>query len=107
VAEAIEAKLIVIATQSGNTASVESQSRSRIPTLGVSQSQETLRRMNLLWGIKPLRSKHLDGTPAFIDEVCQWGRQQGNLQSGDRVVFVTGRGVFDNASNLVVVHTVT
>ncbi|MFK8111485.1 MAG: pyruvate kinase [Rubripirellula sp.] len=106
VAESINAKLIVIATRSGNTAWVKSQSRSLIPTLGASESVATLRRMNLLWGIKPIRAKQLDDTSAFIDEICEWGRANAHLESGDHIVFVTGTGVVKKAHNLVVVHTV-
>lgn len=106
IAESIRAKLIVIATRSGNTAWVKSQSRSRIPTLGASESLETLRRMNLFWGIKPIRARQLDDTSAFIDEICRWGRRYAHLESGDHIVFVTGTGVVEKAHNLVIVHTV-
>ena len=106
IAESIRAKLIVIATRSGNTAWVKSQSRSRIPTLGASESTATLRRMNLLWGIKPIRARQLDDTSAFIDEMCRWGRRYAQLETGDLIVFVTGTGVVEKAHNLVVVHTV-
>ncbi|WP_442507875.1 pyruvate kinase [Novipirellula sp. SH528] len=106
IAEAIQAKLIVIGTHSGGTAWVKSKSRSRIPTLGASDSHDTLRRMNLLWGIKPIESSHLEHTPEFIDEICGWGRKNANLKSGDQIVFVTGSGVVKKAHNVVIVHTV-
>ncbi|MAI30230.1 MAG: pyruvate kinase [Planctomycetaceae bacterium TMED240] len=106
VAESIEAKLIVIATRSGNTAWVNSQSRSLIPTVGASESQATLRRMNLLWGIKPLASEHLEDTSIFIDQMCRWGHAHAHLRQNDHIVFVTGTGVVDKAHNLMVVHTV-
>ncbi|TWU26336.1 Pyruvate kinase [Novipirellula galeiformis] len=106
IAEAIRAKLIVIGTRSGGTAWVKSKSRSRIPTLGASNSHDTLRRMNLLWGIKPVEASHLDHTPEFIDEICLWGRENAHLQKGDQVVFVTGSGVVEKAHNVVIVHTV-
>jgi pyruvate kinase len=106
VAESIQAKLIVIATRSGNTAWVKSQSRSRIPTLAASDSITTLRQMNLLWGIKPIATEYIDDPSSFIDQICRWGRQHAELRSGDHVVFVTGTGVFEKAHNLVVVHTV-
>lgn len=106
IAEEIRAKLIVIATRSGNTAEVKSQSRSRIPTLAASDSLVTMRRMNLFWGIKPIGTDHMDDPSAFIDEICRWGRDNAHLQDGDQVVFVTGSGVFEKAHNLVVVHTV-
>ena len=106
VAETIEAKLIVIATRSGNTAWVNSQSRSLIPTVGASESRSTLRRMNLLWGIKPLESLQLENTSRFIDQMCRWGHEHTSLQKNDHIVFVTGTGVVDKAHNLMVVHTV-
>ncbi len=107
IADSIHAKLIVIATRSGNTAWVKSQSRSRIPTLAASDSMTTLRRMNLFWGIKPIATEFIDDPSSFIDEICRWGRKHAHLESGDHVVFVTGTGVFDKAHNLVVVHTVS
>ena len=106
IAESIKAKLIVIATRSGGTAWVKSNSRSRVPTLGASDSMETLRRMNLFWGIKPIFAKHLDHTPEFIDGICRWGRGNAHLQTGNQLVFVTGSGVVEKAHNLVIVHTV-
>ncbi|NNE00661.1 MAG: pyruvate kinase [Pirellulaceae bacterium] len=106
IAESIRAKLIVIATRSGGTAWVKSKSRSLVPTLGASDAPATLRRMNLLWGIKPFPATQLLDNPAFIDEVCRWGREHGYLQTGDLVVFVTGSGVVKKAHNQLLVHTV-
>ena len=106
IAESIQAKLIVIATRSGNTAWVKSQSRSRIPTVGASDSAETIRRMNLLWGIKPIRASQVENPFAFRSEICQWGREHAGIQDGDHIVFVTGTGVIEKAHNLIVVHTV-
>ncbi|TWU42040.1 pyruvate kinase [Novipirellula artificiosorum] len=106
IAESIDAKLIVIVTKSGDTAWVKSQSRSRVPTLGVSDSSATLRRMNLLWGIKPIRSDQFEHTTKFIDEICQWGRANMNLKAEDQVVLVTGTGVIKKAHNMLIVHTV-
>jgi pyruvate kinase len=106
IAESIDASLIVIATKSGGTAWVKSKSRSRIPTIGASDSDETLRRMNLFWGIKPL-AIHQMGAPAAIrEEISSWGKANGFLKKGDRIVFVGGTGIVEKAHNSVVVHTV-
>ncbi len=106
IAESIQAKLIVIATHSGGTALVKSNSRSRIPTIGASDNPIALRKMSLLWGIKPLHVAQLDDTTKLFDDISAWGRGNGFLASGDRIVFVTGSGVMQKAHNLVVVHTV-
>lgn len=106
VAESIGAKLVVIATRSGNTAWVKSQSRSIIPTLGVSESVSTLRRMNLMWGIKPFHVESVGDPADFIDAMSTWGKEHDLLSPGDRIVFMTGTKVIEKVHNSVVVHTV-
>lgn len=106
IAESINAKLIVIATKSGSTAWIKSKSRSLIPTLGASGSAKTLQRLNLLWGIKPIHTDHIDDSRKFRAEISAWGKANGHLQAGDRVVFVTGSGLLVKAHNMVLVHTV-
>lgn len=107
IAETINARLLIVVTRSGNTAWVKSKQRSLIPTLGVSDSEETLRRMNMFWGIKPLRVSQLDDIDKLYEEVCRWGCKNGKLSIGDRVVFVTGTGLMESAHNLVTIHKVT
>lgn len=106
IAESINAKLIVIATHSGGTAWVKSKSRSRIPTIGASDNPAALRRMSLLWGIKPLFLPEFDDTERLFDQISRWGCEMGLLTTGDNVVFVTGSGVIQKAHNVLVVHTV-
>jgi pyruvate kinase len=106
IAESIGAAMIVIATKSGGTASVKSKSRSRITTLGVSDCPETLRRINLFWGIKPFGVEQMGHPVDVRTEVCQWGKEVGCLKSGDRIVFVSGTGLIEKAHNSVVVHTI-
>ncbi|MFM8402756.1 MAG: pyruvate kinase, partial [Pirellula sp.] len=60
IAEAIQAKLVVVATRTGGTAWVKAKQRNYIPTLGVSDSEATLRRMCLFWGIMPHQVTQLD-----------------------------------------------
>ncbi|MCA9139634.1 MAG: pyruvate kinase [Planctomycetales bacterium] len=106
IAEAIGAAMIIIATKSGGTAWVKSKSRSLIPTLGVSDCQATLRRINLFWGIKPIAVSQMTHPAAIRTEICDWAKEQGYLKKGDRIVFVSGSGVVEKAHNSVVVHTV-
>jgi pyruvate kinase len=106
IAEAIDAKLVVVATRSGGTAWVKSKQRNFIPTLGVSNSPATLRRMSLFWGIVPQLVDNIDSPADLIEQVSKWGCEHGLLAPGDQVVFVTGTGILDNTHNLVVVHQV-
>ena len=104
IAEAIDAKLVVVASRTGGTAWVKSKQRNFIPTLGVSNDQQTLQRMCLFWGIMPHYSECLDDPQQLYHLVSEWGKKRGLLQLGDRVVFVTGTGVIDNTHNMLVVH---
>lgn len=102
-AEMINAKMIVIATKSGGTAWVESKQRSLVPTVGVSDNEEVLRRMNIFWGVKPRRVTQLDDATRLFDELTQWACRSNMLAGGDLVVLVTGNKVMERAHNSLIV----
>lgn len=106
IAERIGARCIVIATRSGGTAWIASQSRSQVPMLGVSNSATTRRRLNLLWGIHPLSAEHLEDNVELVGVVRRWCNSAQPLTKGDKIVLVKGTGVIKRAHNTVVVHTV-
>jgi pyruvate kinase len=106
IAEAIQAKMVVVASRTGGTAWVKAKQRNYIPTLGVSDSDHTLRRMCLFWGIMPHKVEHLDNPEQLFQEVTQWGKATGLLETGDRVVYVSGTGLLNNTHNLLVVQEV-
>lgn len=100
------AKLVVVATRGGGTARLLSKQRGGVATLGVSDKLDVLRRMSLYWGVTPLTGAPVHDGPmlrAFIDN---WGRLNGTLVKGDRVIFVTGTNFYPMAHNLLVVHEV-
>ena len=106
IAKRLHAKLVVLATLSGRSALVKSNQRDFVPTIAVSDSPSTLRRITLFWGVTPvlgLSSLTNEDLSAFIHE---WGTRTGYLARGDRVVVVTGSGIIPSANNQVVVHEV-
>jgi pyruvate kinase len=106
IVERIGAKLVVVATRSGVTCRLRSKMRDTVPTIGVSDSLHVLRRLTLYWGVTPLAGAPVHDGPqlrAFIDD---WGRKQGMLTVGDRVVFVTGTNFYPMAQNILVIHEV-
>jgi len=106
IADRLGAKLVVVATRSGATALTKSKQRDFIPTIGLSDSPLTLRRMCLMWGITPLAGAPLEAGPGLRRFVADWGKGERVLATGDRVVFVSGTGLVEGAHNLVVVHEV-
>ena len=106
VAARLQAALIVIASRSGDTARVQAKFQHPTPVVGVSDSPETLRRMCLFWGITPLAGAEVGDGPRLREFIDDWGRAQGLLATGDRVIYVTGTDVVANAHNMVAVQEV-
>ena len=104
IAEWLDAKLIVVASASGATALSLAKSRLYVPTVGVSDSEATLRRMCLYWGVIPLAGAPTADSAALLRYVTQWGRSAGLLGPGDRIVLIAGTGLAVTAHNMIVVH---
>jgi len=106
IAEELDAKLVVIATRSGGTCRLRSKQRDFIPTIGVSDSAAVLRKLTLFWGVTPLAGAPVHDGPALRAFIDRWGREQGLITTGDRIVFVTGTNFYPLAKNILVVHEV-
>ncbi len=102
----LEAKLVVVATRGGGTCRLRSKQRDLIPTIGLSDSPSVLRRLSLFWGVTPLAGAPVHDGPTLRAWIDQWGRDQGLLKSGDRLVFVTGTNFYPMAQNILVIHEV-
>jgi pyruvate kinase len=86
----LKAKLVVVASHSGRTALAVSQHRSFVPTVGVSQCDETLRQMCLYWGVTPLRDAPATDVQELIKFTDAWACRVGCAKKGDRIVIVGG-----------------
>jgi pyruvate kinase len=86
----LKAKLVVVASHSGRTALAVSQHRSYVPTVGVSQCEETLRLMCLYWGVTPLRNAPATDVAELIKFTDAWACRVGCANKGDRIVIVGG-----------------
>jgi len=106
IAHRLAAKLVVVASHSGATALAVSGSRSYVPTVGVSAQEPTLRRMCLYGGVTPLRGLPARDINQLMDEAALWGRQQGYLQAGDRIIVVGGSHLTKGVHDILVVHVV-
>jgi pyruvate kinase len=103
-AEELNARMIVAASATGLTALNISQHRHFVPTLGVSNSDATLRRMCLYWGIIPVPGTPTHDSDKMLEHVIEWGCSVGYLSSGDRIVLVSGTGMSASQHNVIVVH---
>ncbi len=105
IASELDARLIAVATKSGASALALSKLRCLVPTVGVSDVEETLRQMCLYWGVTPLAGSPSADAAAMLENVTTWGHQCGYLSSGNRIILVTVTPA-GSGHNMVVVHEV-
>jgi pyruvate kinase len=106
IAVEIDARLILVASHSGATALALSKQRNYVPTVGVSDSPQTLRQMCLYWGVIPLSDISTAGSQEMLAAASDWALATGALAAGDHIVMVAGTGLDVGSHNQVVVHRV-
>jgi len=107
VAEQLEASVLVVPTLSGRTALAVSKERSPVPIVALSNRIEIARRMNLYWGVRTLYSPAtVTGPRQLLDAITAWGRGEGFLEPGSRIVLVGSSNWSDEGHDLILVHAV-
>jgi pyruvate kinase len=106
IARNLDAKMLVVVSNSGVTALSLSKHRTLVPIIGVSNREATVRQMCLIWGVVPMVDAPTTDSIELIQYVEKWGVDNGSLQAGDHVVLVAGIGLASKGHNMVRVHTV-
>ena len=86
----LEAKLVVVATKSGNTALALSKQRYGPPTLALTDDPAVARAMALYWGVTPLLCPTISDHEKTAEFVSDWARRNGLVTHGDYVIVVQG-----------------
>ena len=98
---------IVVPTRSGRTARLVSAHRPRVPVLAVSPRIETVRRLNLLFGVRCAMADEWTGISALLDECSELARATGVAESGDLIGITAGLPRQELGTNLFEVHRVS
>ena len=93
VAEALEAKAIIVPTVTGRTASAVARLRPRRPIIAVTHQPNSLRHMALEWGVTPLEIEATDDVEDLWNRAVGIARTSGAISAGDRVVITAGTAV--------------
>jgi pyruvate kinase len=107
-AEQIDAKFIVVFTQTGFAARLMSKFRPVAPIVALTPSTWVARRMNILWGVLPFVLKDVGAYhEQIVEHVDDFLLGQGVVQPGDRLVILMGSPIYQRAkTNLLRVHRV-
>jgi pyruvate kinase len=99
-------KAIVCPTSSGRTARLISAHRPQVPVLAVSNRLETVRRMNLLFGVGSVQAEDWTSIRKLLDDCATLAREQGIAQSGELVAITAGLPAQGVGTNLFEIHRV-
>ncbi|MBM3666777.1 MAG: pyruvate kinase [Actinobacteria bacterium] len=97
---------IVVPTGSGRTPRLVSSFRPRVPVLAVSSSQATVRRMNLLFGVRAVHAEPWESLRLLLDDCARLAREGGYASSGDLIAVTAGLPSQELGTNLFEIHRV-
>ena len=97
---------LVVPTRSGRTARLVSAHRPQVPVLAVSPRIETVRRLNLLFGVQCVIADEWTGISALLADCARLAREAGIANSGDLIGITAGLPHQELGTNLFEVHRV-
>jgi pyruvate kinase len=92
-AEALQAKAILVPTFTGRTASAVARLRPRRPIVALTHVDWALRQLALEWGVTPLEIPEMSDVETLWSAALDAARTAGLVESGDRVVITAGTAV--------------
>jgi pyruvate kinase len=97
---------IVVPTRSGRTARLVSAHRPRAPVLAVSPRIETVRRLNLLFGVRCALAEQWDGITPLLEDCARLAKEKEIARSGELIAITAGLPSQGLGTNLFEVHRV-
>ena len=99
-------KALVVPTNSGRTARLVSAHRPNVPVLAISPDIETVRRLNLLFGVTAVQSDFGTELRGLLDDCAALAAHHGIAAPGELVAITAGLDGQELGTNLFEVHRV-
>jgi pyruvate kinase len=99
-------KALVVPTTSGRTARLVSAHRPNVPVLAISPRIETVRRLNLLFGVTAVLSDYESELRGVLDGCAALAARHGIAKSGELIAITAGLPEQELGTNLFEVHRV-
>ena len=95
-ADHLQADAIATPTVSGQTARLISSFRPKVPILAVTPNETVLHKLQLYWGVIPLKGNEKDSTEHIIEAAVNVIKKNALANKGDLLVFTAGDPVTNN-----------
>jgi pyruvate kinase len=105
-AQELGAAAIAVFTLSGRTALLVSARRPAAPVLAFTPSEETCRKLALVWGVHPILSEVASSPEALAALTGSAVRECGHVKPGDLVILLVGSTLVPGATNMMKVQRV-
>ena len=106
-ARELDAKLVALWTQTGNTARLLSKCRLPSVVVGLSPDEHVCRRMAMYYGIEPVQMNRDDDVITMLSEVDAVLLSRGLAVSGDMIVVIAGTRLQQvGSTNAILIHLV-
>ncbi|MGN6258439.1 MAG: pyruvate kinase [Solirubrobacterales bacterium] len=99
-------KALVVPTTSGRTARLVSAHRPDVPVLAISPRIETVRRLNLLFGVTAVRCDYESDVHGLLRTCAEMAGRHGIAKSGELIAITAGLADQELGTNLFEVHRV-
>jgi pyruvate kinase len=105
IATTVSATAMLCYTSSGSTARRIARERPPVPTLAMSASMHTSRRLGLLWGVHAVHTRDVSNFEEMVEKAKRMALRHGIAKGGDRVIMMAGIP-FGMAGSTNVLHVV-
>jgi pyruvate kinase len=105
IATTVSATAMLCYTSSGSTARRIARERPPVPTLAMSASLHTSRRLGLLWGVHAVHTRDVASFEEMVEKAKRMALRHGIARGGDRVIMMAGIP-FGMAGSTNVLHVV-
>jgi len=106
-AQQLNAKAIVTITHTGATAKAISKYRPNVQIIALTDSDEVVRRLNLIWGVTGVKIKEISETDKTIEIAKTQLKESKILNPGDLIILTAGIPLFQRGStNMIKVEKI-
>jgi pyruvate kinase len=106
-AQQLNAKAIVTITHTGATAKAISKYRPYVPIIALTDRDDVVRKLNLVWGVIGVKIREISETDKTIEIAKEQLKESNILNKGDLVIFTAGIPLFKRGStNMIKVEKI-